>query len=229
MTTPLSSPADHGAVEFSPAPLLDAFENFEGSFFDIERDLRTSASELKKLKTELRRKMVDAGLVPGDRIVTALPNGPLFAAVWAASLEAGGSPILVHGETPGLELERMAQRWGGRFLVAEAGTGDGREQKPAGQDETDRRRNGTGQGSSCEGSGTVVTCTTCAPATLSPTDPAALSQPSVGDRNAPCDPPPAPTVYWKSPAPRRINSAPCARPVTMRVPGSPLAPGHAKL
>ena len=130
MTTPLSSPADHGAVEFSPAPLLDAFENFEGSFFDIERDLRTSASELKKLKTELRRKMVDAGLVPGDRIVTALPNGPLFAAVWAASLDAGASPILVHGETPGLELERMAQRWGARFLVAEAGTSDGREQNP---------------------------------------------------------------------------------------------------
>jgi acyl-CoA synthetase (AMP-forming)/AMP-acid ligase II len=130
MTTPLSSPSDHDAVEFSPAPLLDAFENFEGSFFDIERNLRISASELKKLKTELRRKMVDAGLVPGDRIVAALPNGPLFAAAWAASLEAGGSPILVHGETPGLELERMAQRWGARFLVAETETSDGREQKP---------------------------------------------------------------------------------------------------
>jgi acyl-coenzyme A synthetase/AMP-(fatty) acid ligase len=130
MTTPLSSPSDHGAVEFSPVPLLDAFENFEGSFFDLERSLRISASKLKKLKTELRRKMVDGGLVPGDTIVAALPNGALFAAVWAASLEAGASPILVHGETPGLELERMAQRWGGRFLVAEAGTSDGREQKP---------------------------------------------------------------------------------------------------
>jgi acyl-coenzyme A synthetase/AMP-(fatty) acid ligase len=130
MTTPLSSPADQNAVEFSQAPLLDAFENFEGLFFDIERNLRISASELKKLKTEFRRKMVDAGLMPGDRIVAALPNGPLFAAVWAASLEAGASPILVHGETPALELERMAQRWGGRFLVAEAGTSDGREQDP---------------------------------------------------------------------------------------------------
>lgn len=128
--TPLSNPADHGSVEFSPTPLLDAFENFEGSFFDLDRNLRISASRLKNLKTELRRKMVDGGLAPGDQIIAALPNGPLFAAVWAASLEAGACPILVHGETPGLELERMAQRWGGRFLVAEAGASDGREQKP---------------------------------------------------------------------------------------------------
>lgn len=128
--TQLSGPADRGAVEFSPAPLLDAFENFEGSFFDLERNLRISASQLKNLKTELRRKMIDGGLAPGDPIIAALPNGPLFAAVWAASLEAGASPILVHSETPGLELERMARRWGGRFLVAEAGASDGREQKP---------------------------------------------------------------------------------------------------
>ena len=128
--TPLSSPADRGAVEFSPAPLLDAFENFEGSFFDLERNLRISASQLKNLKTDLRRKMIDGGLAPGDPIIAALPNGPLFAAVWAASLEAGASPILVHSETPGLELERIARRWGGRFLVAEAGASDGSEQKP---------------------------------------------------------------------------------------------------
>jgi acyl-CoA synthetase (AMP-forming)/AMP-acid ligase II len=130
MMTSFRTPSDDGAAEFSPAPLLDAFENFAGSFFDLERGLRISASELKKLKTELGRKMIGAGLVSGDQIIAALPNGPLFAAVWAASLEAGASPILVHSETPRLELDRMAQRWGSQFMVTEAGTSDGGEQKP---------------------------------------------------------------------------------------------------
>jgi long-chain acyl-CoA synthetase len=129
MTAP-SIPFDFRAAQFSPAPLLDAFENFHGAFFDLDRDLRISASELKKIKTELRRQMIGSGLRPGDRIIAALPNGPLFAAVWAASLEAEVSPILVHGETPKPELERMAQRWGGQFLVTEAGTNDSSEQQP---------------------------------------------------------------------------------------------------
>jgi long-chain acyl-CoA synthetase len=128
--TLFSTPFDDGAAAFSPAPLLDAFENFDGSFFDLERDLRISASELKKLKTELRNKMIGGGLVSGDQVIAALPNGPLFAAVWAASLEAGASPILVHGETPGRELDRMTQRWGAQFLVTEAAINDGSEQKP---------------------------------------------------------------------------------------------------
>jgi acyl-coenzyme A synthetase/AMP-(fatty) acid ligase len=118
MTSP-GTPPENVPAEFSPAPLLDAFENFAGSFFDLERDARIFAGDLKKLRAELRRKMIGAGLRSGDQIVLALPNGPLFAAVWAASLEAGASPILVHGETPRMELDRIAQRWGAQFVVTE--------------------------------------------------------------------------------------------------------------
>src|ERR1700680_1886665 len=99
MMTPFRTPSDEANAEFSPAPLLVAFENFDASFFDLERDIRISASQLKKLKTELRRKMNGVGLGSGDRIVAALPNGALFAAVWAAILEGGAPPRLVTAAT----------------------------------------------------------------------------------------------------------------------------------
>src|SRR5271169_1683933 len=103
--TPFNPLSADAAAEFSPALLLDAFESFRGYFFDLDQNRRTSAADLLKLKTELRKQLVKLGVGPGDRLVTALPNGPLFAAVWAAILEAGASPILVHGETPAPELD----------------------------------------------------------------------------------------------------------------------------
>lgn len=130
MMAPFRTLPIDATAEFSPAPLLHAFENFDGSFFDLDRNVRISARELKKLKTDLRRKMTEAGLGSGDQILAALPNGPLFTAVWAASLEVGASPILVHGETPELELDRIGQRWKAQFLVKEAGINDGNEQDP---------------------------------------------------------------------------------------------------
>jgi long-chain acyl-CoA synthetase len=112
-------PAD-GTADLTPGPLLDAFDNFQGSFFDLDRSRRVSSGDLKKLKTELRKQMLARGIAAGDRILAALPNGPLFAAVWAASLEVGASPILVHSETPQPELHKMAEQWDAHFLVAEA-------------------------------------------------------------------------------------------------------------
>jgi len=109
------------AAEFSPAPLLDAFENFQGSFFDLDRGLRISAGELKKLKAEVCEEMKKNGVSAADRVLSAVPNGPLFAAVWAASLEIGACPVLVHGDTPAPDLERMAVCWGLHFVIAEAG------------------------------------------------------------------------------------------------------------
>jgi acyl-CoA synthetase (AMP-forming)/AMP-acid ligase II len=109
------------AVEtFSPAPLLNAFEQFHGSFFDLDRHITISAGELKNLRAELSIWLTQQGLAPGSRLVVALSNGPIFAAVLAASLEAGASPILVHSDTPELELHRLAQRWGAQFLLTAA-------------------------------------------------------------------------------------------------------------
>jgi acyl-CoA synthetase (AMP-forming)/AMP-acid ligase II len=116
--TPLNAPSSDFA-EFSPTAILDAFENFEGSFFDLDRDVQISSDELKKLKTDLRQQMLQRRLAVGDRIIAAVPNGPLFAAICVASLEAGAAPVLVHSETPQPELERLAERSKARFLVAE--------------------------------------------------------------------------------------------------------------
>jgi acyl-CoA synthetase (AMP-forming)/AMP-acid ligase II len=119
--------ADQG-TEFSPKPLLDAFEDFHGSWFDLDLNVKIAADDLKRLKSELLSQMTQRGLSPGDRVLTALPNGPLFVAIWAASLEAGASPILVHSDTPDPELERMAARWGATFLATEARNGEDRNQ-----------------------------------------------------------------------------------------------------
>jgi non-ribosomal peptide synthetase component E (peptide arylation enzyme) len=108
--TPSDIVSSDSAAEFSPAPLLDAFENYQGSFFDLDRGITIPAGELKNLKTQLCTQMQRAGLGAGDLLITAAPNGPLFAAVWAATLEAGASPVLAHGETPAPELNRMAER-----------------------------------------------------------------------------------------------------------------------
>jgi len=117
--TPSNTASADRITEFSPALLLDAFENFQGSFFDLDRNIRIAAATLKHLRTELRAQMTRQGLTAGDRVIAALPNGPLFAAVWAASLEAGASPILVHGDTPQSELGRMAEQWCVQFVVTE--------------------------------------------------------------------------------------------------------------
>jgi acyl-CoA synthetase (AMP-forming)/AMP-acid ligase II len=117
--------ADLSKDRLSSTPLLDAFENFHGSFFDLERNLRISADSAKRLRTEVRLGMQRLGLGQGERVIAAAPNGVLFAAVWAASLEAGASPILVHSETPEAELCRMAESWGARFIVAGEAQGSG--------------------------------------------------------------------------------------------------------
>jgi acyl-coenzyme A synthetase/AMP-(fatty) acid ligase len=122
-TMPSNIASADPAAEFSPAPLLDAFENFQGSFFDLDRNVRISAGTLKHLKTELHSQMARHGLTAGDRVIAALPNGPLFAAVWAATLEAGAASILVHSDTPQSELDRMAAQWSAEFLITEAVTG----------------------------------------------------------------------------------------------------------
>ena len=84
-TTPSKASYADTAADFSPTPLLEAFDNFQGSFFDLDQSRVVPAGELKKLKADLCKQMLARGLAAGDRLLAALPNGPLFAAVWAAS------------------------------------------------------------------------------------------------------------------------------------------------
>jgi acyl-coenzyme A synthetase/AMP-(fatty) acid ligase len=130
---PCMTPCADCPTEFSSSPLLDAFENFRGSWLDLDRGVKTSASELKNFKNKLLTDMRAHGLAYGDHVVVALHNGPQFAAVWAATLEAGASPVLMHANTPATELEDTADRSGSRFLITEAGTrceGEGNSSEP---------------------------------------------------------------------------------------------------
>jgi acyl-coenzyme A synthetase/AMP-(fatty) acid ligase len=119
---PYTTPSADSPADFSPSLLLDAFENFHGWWLDLDSGVKTSASELQRARNKLLAEMCATGLADGDRVVVALRNGPLFAAVWAASLAAGASPVLMHGDTPTTELAEIAERSAARFLVTEAGT-----------------------------------------------------------------------------------------------------------
>ena len=63
--------------------------------------------------------MVSQGLEPGDRVVMAVGNGPRFLAVLAAVLAGGGSPLLLHVETPLAEIKRTAARYAARFAAVD--------------------------------------------------------------------------------------------------------------
>jgi acyl-coenzyme A synthetase/AMP-(fatty) acid ligase len=102
--------------------LLDAFENFNGWWLDLDSGVKTSASEIKSARNMLLAEMRAQEVAEGDQVVVALRNGPLFAAVWAASLEAGASPVLMHGDTPATELGEIAERSAARFIVTETET-----------------------------------------------------------------------------------------------------------
>ncbi len=117
--TPFGTPGAEAAGDYSPGPLLDAFENFHGDYFDLEQNRRTSAGEIKRGRDSLREKLERAGVRAGDRIVMAVCNGPLFASAWAACLACGASPVLAHGGTPEYELREMVKRSGARFVAAE--------------------------------------------------------------------------------------------------------------
>jgi len=107
-------------VDLSPDPILDAIEQYRGTFTDL--DASTPAAQVveatrfargrKLLSDELRQ----TGLKSGQRVVIAISNGPLFPAMLWAVLEAGGTPLLVHFELPPLELRKTAERIGASFI-----------------------------------------------------------------------------------------------------------------
>lgn len=101
----------------SPDPILQAVEQFKGTFIELDSGREVTGDALRKWKEDLRSQVRRQGVADGDRVVMAIPNGPLFPAALTALLEAGGSPLLVHADTPSAELERIAERWGARFVA----------------------------------------------------------------------------------------------------------------
>ncbi len=119
------SRSEHGPVplpileHYSPEPILSAAEAFQGSWVDLDHSLSIHAPAFargwKGLSSTLRR----CGLDAGDRVIMAVGNGPLFPAALVAILRCGGSPLLVHCETPSAELRRTAARFAARFILCD--------------------------------------------------------------------------------------------------------------
>jgi acyl-CoA synthetase (AMP-forming)/AMP-acid ligase II len=105
--------------ELAPDPLLEAVEGFAGSFIDLDRSLVIGADEFRGIGQDLEAVLRKEGVASGDRVVLAVGNGPLFPAFLAAALRLGGSPILVHADTPPAEIRRTAERFGAAFLVSD--------------------------------------------------------------------------------------------------------------
>ena len=104
----------------SPAPIIEAVEAYRGSIFDLDRGLTIDPGSWARGRRALAAAMVSQGLEPGNRVVMAIGNGPQFVAVLAAILAGGGSPLLLHAETPLEEIKRTAARYAARFAAVDA-------------------------------------------------------------------------------------------------------------
>ncbi|MEQ8848875.1 class I adenylate-forming enzyme family protein [Botrimarina sp.] len=111
-------------TDLRPDPILDAVEGYRGSFVDLHDNREVDARQFHTARTALARRLIDAGLEAGDRVVVAVTNGPQFVATLAALLRCGGSPVLAHALTPAAELRRTALRFGARFVVTDGPPAD---------------------------------------------------------------------------------------------------------
>jgi len=111
-------------VSYSPEPILSAVDAYRGRFIDMDRGVVLEPAAFARGWKELAAKLEQHGLCEADRVVMAVSNGPLFCATLAAILRCGGSPLLLHGETPVAEMRRTATRYGARFVICDAAVED---------------------------------------------------------------------------------------------------------
>lgn len=108
------------SMDLSPDRLLAAIEDYRGSLTDLDRGLVVDPRGFAAGWQSLTQQMGAAGLHAGDRVILAVGNGPQYLATWAAILMHGGSPLLVHADTPPTELRRTAERFHARFVVTDS-------------------------------------------------------------------------------------------------------------
>jgi acyl-CoA synthetase (AMP-forming)/AMP-acid ligase II len=108
----------------APTPLLDLFENYAGSFRDLDRPLKLEGPQLRAARDALAAGLTceKIGLAKGDRILLAVGNGPGFISAFIAVLSVGGSPVLLHVDTPPAELDRLSRSYDARFALCDAWT-----------------------------------------------------------------------------------------------------------
>jgi acyl-coenzyme A synthetase/AMP-(fatty) acid ligase len=105
-------------MDLSPLPILDAAESYRGEFVDLDARRVVTSAAFHDGRTQLAAGLAAQGLVPGQRVIVAVANGPEFVATLLAVLTLGGSPVLVHPKTPAPELKRTALRYGAQLVVS---------------------------------------------------------------------------------------------------------------
>src|SRR5580698_3714265 len=108
------------AVDLSPEGILASIEDYRGLMVDLDNSRSVPPHTFADVRYTLARKLDESGLKAGDRVIVAAGNGPMFIAAWAAVLMRGGSPLLVHWETPPAELHRIAVRFHARFVASDS-------------------------------------------------------------------------------------------------------------
>ena len=102
-----------------PDDFLAALEQCQCRLTDLDTQLTISADQLREGWSMLVRRFSESGVIPGDRVIVAVGNGPQFIAVWGALLALGASPVPVHCETPPMELHRTACKFHASFVVTD--------------------------------------------------------------------------------------------------------------
>jgi len=103
----------------SADPIFNAFENYRGTIFDLDQAIEVDRSGLAAAEKTIVSALTQQGVDAGDRVVMAVSNGPQFVATLVAILARGGSPLLLHVDTPPAELARVAKQRAARAVVCD--------------------------------------------------------------------------------------------------------------
>ncbi|MGD9634468.1 MAG: class I adenylate-forming enzyme family protein [Pirellulales bacterium] len=101
------------------APILAALRSYRGDVIDLEAGSSVHGPALSSAADQITHRLVVLGLAAGDRVVLSVGNGPAFIAALCGTLAAGGTPLLLHGDTPASELYRFAHGYTARWLLTE--------------------------------------------------------------------------------------------------------------
>lgn len=99
--------------------ILQAVEAYTGTIVDLDEKVAVTPAELASARRNLVGSLRNAGLQAGDRVAMAVSNGPRFVVALTSIMEAGGSPLLLHQDTPAPEIGRVAQLWQTRAILTD--------------------------------------------------------------------------------------------------------------
>ncbi len=120
----IASNATTKRPDLAPTPLLRLFDRYNGYFHDLDRGLKVDGAGLRAGRDAIAAGLEHSsvGIAPGDRVLFAVGNGPGFIAAFIAVLSVGGSPVLLHVDTPPAELDRLSRSYDARFAICDAWT-----------------------------------------------------------------------------------------------------------